>query len=163
MRKTWTMTLAAGLVSMTTLGFAGGMPPQEPTAPSNPPNQGGAPSGRPGRAGIVENRLENLSKQLNLTNEQKEKIRPLLQHEVERIRQVRNNSNLTQAEARSRMEMIRRNTNQRIAEILTPEQKKRWREMRQERQGGNPEGGQTGPGATGPDNPPAPQSPPNSN
>jgi Spy/CpxP family protein refolding chaperone len=152
-------------MSMATLAFAGVLSPQEPTAPSDAPNEGGSPNGRPGRGGNVENRLENLSKQLNLTNEQKEKIRPLLKHEMERIREIRNNTSLTQAEARRRMQTVRKNTNQHIAEILTPEQKKQWRQMRPERRGGGEsEGGQGGPGSSGGSNAPAPrQNPPNPN
>jgi hypothetical protein len=60
---------------------------------------------------------------------------------------------------------IRRNTNQRIAEFLTPEQKKQWQDMRQERHGsGGPAGGQAGPGGQGSTNAPAtPQNPPKPN
>jgi len=164
MRGTWTKVLVAGLMSVATFAFTGRLAAQEPSPPSSPPNQAGAASGRPGRAGNVENRLENLSKLLNLSNEQKEKIRPLLQHEMERMRQVRNNTSLTQGEARQRLETIRRNTNRRIAEILTPEQKKHFQEIREERRGGRPEGDQSGPGSTtSPATPPAPQSPPNPN
>ena len=161
MGKIWTMALVVWL-SMATLVFAGALAPQEPTNPSNAPNPGGSPNGRPGRGGNVENRLGNLSKQLNLTHEQREKIRPLLNHEVERIREIRSNTSLTQAEARRRMETARRNTNEHIAEILTPEQKKQWQETRQERRGGGPEGGQGGPGS-GPNPPPPAQTPPNPN
>jgi Spy/CpxP family protein refolding chaperone len=146
-------------MSMAAFTFAGGTPQEEST--SNPPNEGAPASGRPGRAANVNNRLENLSKQLNLTDQQKEKIRPLLKNEVERIKKVRSNASLTQGEARRRIATIRRNTNQHIAEFLTPEQKRQWQELRQERRGGGPEGGQGGPveggGPDGPQNPPKPQ------
>jgi len=149
---------------MVALALAGVLPAQEPTAPSNAPNQAAAPNGRPGGGGNVENRLENLSRQLNLANDQKEKIRPILKHEVERIREIRSNTSLTQGEARRRMQTVRKNTNQHIAEILTPEQKKQWREIRQERRGGGPEGGQGGSGSSGGSNtPPTAQNPPNPN
>jgi Spy/CpxP family protein refolding chaperone len=112
---------------------------------------------------MVERRLENLTQQLNLTSEQKDKIRPLLKHEMERIREIRSNTNLSQGEARQRMEMVRRITRAHIAEILTPEQKKQFQEMREEHHGeGGPGGGQRGPGSPGgSDTPPSPQDTPN--
>jgi Spy/CpxP family protein refolding chaperone len=147
-------------MGMATLVFAGVLAPQEPTSPPNPPNEGG--SGKPGHGANIENRLENLSKQLNLTDEQKEKIRPLLTHEVERIREIRENPSLTQAEARRRMVIARRNTREHIAQILTPEQKKQWQELPEEHRGGGPQGEKGGPGSSGgPEAPASPQNPPN--
>ena len=160
MQRIWTIALVVCLMSMAKFAFAGGIPQQE--SASNPPNEGAPSGGRPGRGANLENRLENLSKQLNLTDQQKEKIRPLLRNEAERIKAVRSNTSLTQGEARRRIATIRRNTNQHIAEFLTPEQKKQWQDMRQERRGGGgPQGGQGGPaeggGPAGPQNPPQPQ------
>ncbi len=165
MRKTLTMALAVSLMSLATLAWAGVLAAQAPSAPSGPPEQGAAPNGTPGHGGNVEKRLENLSQQLNLSPEQKEKIRPLLRHEAERIRQVRSNTSLTQGEAHQRIAMIRRNTRQRIDALLTPEQKKQWQEMRQEhRGGGGPQGGQHGAGGgSSPEAPSSPPSPPNPN
>ena len=170
MRKIWTRVLAVCLMSMATLAFAGVLAQQESTAPSNPPNEGASPNGKPGRGGNVENRMERLSKQLNLTAEQQEKIRPILKHEVERIRQVRSNTSLTQGEARRRIARVRRTSNQQIAQFLTPEQKKQLQEMREERRGGGPQSGQRGNGGGrgpagqgGSNAPSAPQNPPNPN
>jgi len=159
--KFWTLILAFGM-SMGTLMMAQGSAPQEPSAPANPPHEGANPHGRPERGGMVENRLERLSKQLNLTADQKEKIRPILRHEAERIREIHENTSLSQEEARRRMGAVRRNTNERIAEFLTPEQKKQWQEIREERRGG-PEGGHEPGGHRAPEPPPNPPSPPNSN
>jgi Spy/CpxP family protein refolding chaperone len=166
MRKFWTRTLAVCLLSMATLAVAGVWAQQESPTPANPPDEAAPPSGsgRAGRGGNVENRLEMMSKQLNLTDAQKEKIRPILKHEMERMREIRNNTSLSQAEARQRMATVRRNTREHIAEVLTPEQKKQWRETQQERRGGGgPEGGQGGPGTSGPTTPPPSQTPPNPN
>ena len=165
MRKIWITVLAFGLMSMATLAFAGVGAQQESPTPSNPPNEGAGPGGKAGRGGNVENRMERLSRQLNLTDEQKEKIRPLLKHEAERIKEVRGNTSLTQGEARRRIAMIRRNTNQHIAEFLTPDQKKQLQEMREERRGGGgQEGGERAPsGAGAPDSPAGTPNPPNPN
>lgn len=157
MRKILTAISGACLTTLATLALAGPLS-QQPPAPANPPDEGAAPNGRPGRGGNIENRLEMMSKQLNLTDEQRENIRPLLKHEVERIKEVRSNTELTQDQARRRIQMIRKNTRQKVAEILTPEQRKQWQEMRQEHRGG-PDGGQKQPG--GGDDPGRPAGPPN--
>jgi Spy/CpxP family protein refolding chaperone len=152
MRKFWTKGLAACLLSMATLAWAGVGAAQEPAAPPGPPGEETAPHARPGRGGNIENRLENLSKQLNLTDEQKAKIHPLLQREVERVRDVRNNTSLSKRETHKRISTIRRNTNKRIGDILTPEQRKQWKENQEERRG---ESRQRGPGGgAGPEAPP---------
>jgi hypothetical protein len=71
-----------------------------------------------------------LDQQLSLTAEQKTRILPLLKHETERIREVRGNSSLSVGEVRRRTRTIRRGTDQRIADFLTPQQKKQWQEQR---------------------------------
>jgi Spy/CpxP family protein refolding chaperone len=112
----------------------------------------------------MQGRMQNLSRQLNLTDAQKEKIRPLVKHEMERIKEVRSNSSLTQGEARRRIRRIRQTTNQQIAEFLTPDQKKQLEEIREERRGaGGPQGGQRGPNGGAPEPPAGPPNPPNSN
>ena len=164
MRKLWMVVLAAGFIGMTTLAVAGAMAQQEPPAHSNSSDEGAPPSGEAGRDGSVRGRMQNLSRQLNLTDAQKENIRPLLKHEMERIKEVRSNSSLTQGEARRRIRRIRQTTNQQIAEFLTPDQKKQLEEMREEhRAAGAPQGGQRGPNGGAPEPPAGPPNPPNSN
>ena len=157
MRKCWTRVFAVGLLGVAALAWSGILAAQEPSAPSSPPQEETAPTGKPGRGGSVEKRLEKLSQQLNLTDEQKAKIRPLLKREGERIKEVRSNTSLSQGEAQRRIQSIRRDTNQRIREFLTPDQKKQWQEDRQQQRGG-PQGGEHGP-AGAPDAPPAPPNP----
>ena len=143
---------------MTTLVFAGPVAPQDPPAAAGAPDEGAAPSGKAGHEGGMQSRMESLSKQLNLTDDQKAKVRPIVKREMERIKEVRNNSSLTQGEARRRIRRIRQNSNQQIAEFLTPDQKKQLEEMREERRAaGGSQRGQHGPnGAAGPETPAGP-------
>jgi Spy/CpxP family protein refolding chaperone len=157
-QNNWKQVLTTGLLTLAAMAFAGILlAAQEPSAPSNPPqDQAPAPNGNPGRGGMVENRLQKLSQQLNLTDDQREKIRPLLEHESERIKEVRGNSSLSQGEAQRRIKSIRRDTNQRIGAFLTPEQIAQWKEDRQQHRGGG-QGAEHGPsGGPAPDAPPAP-------
>ncbi len=159
MRRIWTLSLMGCLTIVLSLLLAGVLAAQDSSPATPPDNEEQAGKPQVGEK-IVERRLENLSKQLNLTDQQKEKVRPVLMHEVERIKEVRSNGSLTQGEARRRIAMVRRNTNQHILALLTPEQKTQWQEMRQDRRGsGEPEGGQGEHG--GPANPNAPAAPEN--
>jgi Spy/CpxP family protein refolding chaperone len=128
-----------GLISLAILVFAGVLAAQEPPAPQNPPDQGADLHGKPGRANI-ESRLESLSRQLNLTDGQKQKIRSLLRHEANRVKEIHENSNLTQRQAQRKTALVRRQTNQRIAQVLTPEQVQQWQEARLARHGGSKAG-----------------------
>ena len=160
MRKLWIAALMTGLIWMAMIGVAAA---QESPTPESAPNEG-SPGG-PAGGGAIQKRLENLSKQLNLTDEQKDKIGPLLRREGERIRDVRQNNSLTQGQAKRRIALIHRETNQHIAQVLTPEQNKQWQQMREERraahQGGQGRSGGPGgkQGSAEPDEPPA--NPPN--
>jgi Spy/CpxP family protein refolding chaperone len=131
MRRSLTSVFAIALLGTTALTPAGIVAAQEPSAPPHPPQEGTAPTGKPAHGGAVEMRMEKLSQQINLTDEQKTKIRPLLRHETERIREVRSNTSLSQGETQRRIKLIRGDTNQRMGEFLTPEQKKQWQETRQ--------------------------------
>lgn len=133
MKRGWAVFLTAGLLAVASAVSASTLYSQENPTTSAPPPQESAHAGKPGQGGSVGKRLEKLSEELNLNDEQRAKIRPLLKHETERIQEVRSNSSLSQGEAHRRIQLIRRDTNQHIAEFLTPDQKKQWQNDRQER------------------------------
>ena len=116
MRGLWILTMAAcvlgGLVGIGQSMFAG----QE---------AGGAPpttqQARPAR-GRVERQLERMSKSLNLTDDQKARIRPILQNRNKQLEDLRAKSSLPQGMARAKAREIRRSARQQVDQILTPEQ-----------------------------------------
>jgi periplasmic protein CpxP/Spy len=134
-----------------TLAFAV-MLAQEPeqSGPANPP---GTPASRPAGGALIEKRLQNMSERLGLTGDQQEKIRPILQSEMDQLRAVRSDSNMPQGEARKRMQKIRRSTHEQIRGVLTPEQREKW--QAQYRGQGHRPGGTQPPDA--PANPSGPQ------
>ncbi len=104
------------------------------------------PEGRRGRGRApmsVDERLQRMSERLNLTDEQKEKIRPILQDQANQLKALREDTSLSPAQRREKRRKIGQATRKQIAQILTPEQKEKWREMgpggRGRRQG-RPEG-----------------------
>jgi len=157
MHMNWTRLLAVCIVCVATVAFAGMLaaqdqPGSQQTTKVHRTKHRSAPS--------VDARLEHLSKQLNLTDDEKEKIRPLLQDEMTKVQAVRSNSSLSESQQHRRIAMIRKKTRTSIGEILTPDQKQHWEQMQAERRShngghhGNPTGSGSGSGGPGSAPPP---------
>jgi len=78
----------------------------------------------------AEGRLQQLSQQLNLTDDQKEKLKPILREEGEKLQAVRDDSALTQQQKVAKAKEIHGQYAPKIGSILTPEQKAKWKQMR---------------------------------
>lgn len=86
---------------------------QEPAAPST-----NAPAARP----TVRTRTDVLALRLKLTDEQKEKVRPILDAETKQMLEFRTQTNLPAADRRAKMMTIREDTNTKLKAVLTPDQ-----------------------------------------
>lgn len=75
-------------------------------------------------------RLETLSKELNLTDEQKTKLKPILEDAGKQMRGVRDDTSLTQDQKRDKMKQLRESTDSQINGILTPEQQKKFEDLK---------------------------------
>jgi Spy/CpxP family protein refolding chaperone len=84
---------------------------------------------RPAR-GRVERELQRMSERLSLREEQKAKIRRILQERNKQLEDLRAKSSLPQGEARAKATEIRRSARQQIDQVLTPEQREKERAMR---------------------------------
>ena len=82
----------------------------------------------------AQDRLNWLSQQLNLTDAQKTKLQPILQHEAQQMRAVDNNSSLTQDQKHAQFRHIHQSYQPKIQAILTPEQRQKLAQMKQEYQ-----------------------------
>ena len=124
MRGMWILTLAAcvfgGLVGIGQSMFGG---QEAAEAPST------ARQAHPG-GGQVERELQRMSKTLNLTEEQKARIRPVLQERNQQLKDLRAKSSLPQGEARARATQIRKSARRKIDQILTPEQREKQKALR---------------------------------
>lgn len=69
-----------------------------------------------------EQRVKMLTQQLNLTNDQQQNIKLILEDESNRMESLRSDSSLTQQERRSKVQEIRQNTKTQMNSILTQEQ-----------------------------------------
>jgi Spy/CpxP family protein refolding chaperone len=135
---------------------------QDQPAPDNSQeNTGPAPrrfGGRRMRRERLEERLQQLSQELNLTDEQKQKIRPALRDEFQQMRALRQDTSLSQQDRIAKAQQIRKASRQQINQFLTPDQQAKLQSIREERrkqmeerrgaatgsEGASPDGGWSG-------------------
>ena len=101
-----------------------------------------------GQPMTVDQRLQNMTKQLNLSDAQQQQIKPILENEAKQMQSVREDTSLAQQDRRTKMMQIRQETSSQIKPILNADQQKQYDEtmMRMNR----------GRGAGGPGQPPPP-------
>lgn len=93
-------------------------------------------------------RLQMMTKQLNLTPDQQEKIKPLLENESQQMQTLHQNSSLTNEDRMTQMKQIRQTTNEQIKSDLNPDQQQKFQQMQSHQGHGGPGGmapGQTPP------------------
>jgi periplasmic protein CpxP/Spy len=92
---------------------------------------------RPARGRTMEQRLDRLTSELNLTDAQKPKVKAALEENMKNMEELRN---VPREERRDKMREVREQHAKKMKEILTPDQfekyKKLQEEMRQRRPGG---------------------------
>lgn len=103
-------------------------PPQSPPA-SNSQNGPHAPANPPRRTLEAQAELRRIALALNLTPEQREKLRPIVNHEGEQLSAVRLDERMTPEQKRAKGLEIRESFRPKIAEVLTPEQQEKWKKM----------------------------------
>jgi hypothetical protein len=117
---------------------------QSPSA-SSPANPGGQTAGTAGGAQAapshsqVDETIAWLTESVNLTPDQQNKLRPILQGEVTQMTAVNNDSTLTPEQKQQKMVDIRRSAGPQIQSVLTPEQQQKLTQMRQAQGGTSPQ------------------------
>lgn len=105
--------------------------------------QGGPPQGRRMMMS-PEERLERLSKELDLTDDQKAKLKPIFEAEADKMKALREDTSMSREDRRAKMMEIQQKSSEDIKAVLTKDQQKKYDEMRQrmmERRGpGGPAG-----------------------
>jgi periplasmic protein CpxP/Spy len=130
--KSWLSAVAVVVVC----GYLSAVAQDAPvSAPPSTPGAGSAqaqPGGRRTMEALSE--LRWLSQQLNLTEEQKQKLRPIVMDEGEQLRTVRLDEHLPLDQKRAKMTEIRESFRPKIAAILTPEQQEKLKKMQESAQ-----------------------------
>lgn len=95
-----------------------------------PQEQGGGQWGHgPGQPMTADQRLQNMTKQLDLSDAQQQQIKPILENEAKQMQSVREDTSLSQQDRRSKMMQIRQETSSQIKPILNADQQKQYDEM----------------------------------
>ena len=85
--------------------------------------------------------LRMLTQTLNLTNDQREKLRPIVTDEGEQLHVVHIDERMTPDQKRAKVIEIREAFAPKIAAELTPEQQEKWKKLQESLQGKKPEAG----------------------
>lgn len=115
---------------------------QQPSAQSGTGHGHGAGEGH-GRGMMMnsDEMLDHMSKELNLTDDQKTKIKPILEEQMKQMQDARESTSGSQQDRRAKMKQIHENTMSQIRPILNSDQQKKLEEM-MSRRGGRGEGHQ---------------------
>lgn len=114
---------------------------------------GGAPSGQGGPGGrhsrhmpTVAERLDRLSKSLNLTDDQKPQVKSILEEQDAKMHEIMNNSSASREDNMAKMHAVHESSNAKIRALLTDEQKSKFDKMEaeQHKHMGEGRGGQQG-------------------
>jgi Spy/CpxP family protein refolding chaperone len=110
------------------------------------PEQGGGQWGHgPGQPMTADQRLQHMTKQLNLSDAQQQQIKPILENEAKQMQSLHEDSSLSQQDRMSKMMQIRQGTSEQIKPILNADQQQKYVQM-MSRQGH----GRGGPGQSQP-------------
>ena len=80
----------------------------------------------------AEQHLQMLSEKLNLTDDQKAKLKPILQDQMQQMKAVREDSSLSEDQRRAKMKSIHESLHDQINAVLTPEQQAKFKQMQHE-------------------------------
>ncbi|HZR66887.1 MAG TPA: hypothetical protein VFA85_17230 [Terriglobales bacterium] len=152
-----TMSLAASAQSTTT------SPSQSAPAQSAPaqsaPAQSTAPNGQ--NSASQSSAQSNEDNPLNLTEDQKAKLRPIIMDENQQMEALRSDTTMTQDQKIAKANQIRSEASPKIKAILTPEQLQKLAELQRQRAGQQQQqGGQPTPPSNAPGSSPNNSQPP---
>lgn len=91
-----------------------------------------AEDAKPAAGERIRERMQEVAKELNLTDEQKEKLKPIFQSQAEKVKELRADTNLTREQKIEKLKAIREEIAPKVKEILTPAQFEKWQKMREE-------------------------------
>lgn len=92
-------------------------------------NLGGPAGGKFARA---KDRFQTIAAELQLTDQQKQQLKPILRDEAQKLKSLRAETGLAKRQKHVQLNQIRQDLVARIKPILTPEQFAKWQKLRGE-------------------------------
>ena len=80
----------------------------------------------------VQEKLQQISGELNLSDDQKQQLKPILQNEFQQLKAVKDDTSLSDDQKRSKVGEIRGNAKSQMSTILTPDQQKKLDTMKEQ-------------------------------
>ena len=134
--QTKLLTLALG--GIIALGTTAAAVAQD--TPPPPPDQNQAGPGGRGMRMDPNRQLERLTRELNLTSDQQNQIKPMLFERQQKMQALMQNQSLAQEDRRTQMRTIAEGTNNSIKALLTDDQKQKFDAMQQRMRRNGPGG-----------------------
>lgn len=85
------------------------------------------------RISAIRDRLKEIAEKLGLSDEQKERIKPILRSEMEKMRQLRRDDALSRTEKLKKFQSLHEEITPKLKSILTAEQFEKWQKLVKER------------------------------
>jgi len=79
------------------------------------------------RLAALRERMQETARELNLTPEQKEKLQTIVRERMEKLRDLRQDTNLSPQEKREKFQAAREEITAEVKKVLTPEQFEKWK------------------------------------
>jgi periplasmic protein CpxP/Spy len=98
-------------------------------------------NGRGERRMTPQQRIDRMSTELKLTDDQKTKVSALFKANAEKRKELRDDTSLSREDRREKNQALMKEENKKLKEILTPEQFEKWEKMRPQGRG---RGGESG-------------------
>ena len=105
----------------------------EPSAAAQPAPVTAQPT-QDERGAAARERMQEVARELGLTDAQKEQLKPILKAEAAKMKALRADESLTRSEKLEKLKAIRAELQPQVKEILTPEQLEKWQKIREQRQ-----------------------------
>lgn len=139
------LCLAVAMAGMLTLGGAVFAQDAQDAQPS-PQEHANAQNGEHRGMMSPDAMLDHMSTELNLTEDQKTKIKPILEDQSKKMSDLRSDTSLSREDRRAKMKDVHESTMTQLRQILNEDQQKKLDEMMTRRSGENgkhhPEGAQ---------------------
>jgi periplasmic protein CpxP/Spy len=111
------------LVALAAVAGALSLQPLTRAADTNEP----APPASGDRAGALRERMQETARELNLTDEQKQKLQTIVRERMEKLRDLRQDTSLSREEKMEKVKAAREEITAEVKKVLTPEQFEKWK------------------------------------
>jgi len=91
-----------------------------------------APDHKRGKEELID-RFKHMAEQLNLTDEQKEKIKPIFKEEAGKLKELQGDDKLSRKEKVHKLRDVQEKISAKLKDVLTPEQLEKWEKLKDER------------------------------